>query len=602
LPQTENTFDLVDLAPLPVEKSVRRLKHSPASNARPLRVAGMLVNIALAFILVVPARGTFAQSAPSDKQQEAEARAQRIFSARLYLSELRRVERIVYPLLQAATPYCSNQRKYSIGIPPIAIRDLPIDLQRGYAESIDAQQDELRFANVAWTSPAIYAGVQEGDLLLSMTEQATGKHVLPGWVLDRPANTLVTNTPITLEIQRGSTKMSLAASPQLICDVRLTLTRTPLLIAQLESRKLTLSTGLLNFLPSDDEIAFLLANEVVHDQLRSTASPTAKEPVDIEYQADYFGTYLAVAAGFDLSKAGDVWKRIASDPVSQEPRGIGARHPLTPARSFYLSAINHEIRQKAQAGIRMVPEHQTILGLSDSDFDAVSAGYSNSNAKRSVEPVAHSTEDLRLRSLTDIPFIDNEGIAGYQRFLESPLRPRAFAIGPSKISRRGAWAFRFGSNAAADALTYCSVLARGPCYLYAIDDRVVWNAETARDQPLAPLESPHGESLGQPSATGFAPIGDLSAVPLSRIERLKYQAFLEKPSPRAFLITQDGLGLYWVGPAAMRDALAYCAHAGGQCWLYAVDDNVIWSEDISKRISRPEQLPAQNDESRFLGN
>jgi hypothetical protein len=563
---------------------------------------GKFIGMALALALAAFLSNAYAQSVPSADQLDAEARAQRVFATRLYLSDLRRTESVMYALLWQGAPYCVNRRKYSLGIPPLSISDLPPDLRKGYAESLTPTQAEAsRFVYVARNSPASFVGIKEGDVLLSITEQATGRQVSPGWVLDRPANTLVSNTPIIVQIRREAADLTLTVSPQLICDVQLSLSRTSAPVAKIESGKLTISTGLLRLISSDDELALLLANELIQDQLRAALSSRKSAADGPEYAADYLSAYLVVAAGFDLSRASEVWKRIAADVSSQDQESVGARHPLPAVRSFHLNAIDEEIRQKTQAGNRVTPDRKIGLVLSDTNFDAANADAPPGNSlTKGIE--ARPAEDPRLRSTNTIPFIDNEGIAGYQRFLDSPLRPRAFAVGPSKTASRGAWALKFGANAAADALAYCSTFARGPCYLYAVDDRVVWNAETAHDQPAAPTSATPMIPLARPAPTGFASIGDVAAVPLSRVERLKYQAFLEKPSPRAFLITQNGQGLYWVGPTAMQDALSYCAQIRNKCGLYAVDDAVVWSADPDKRISRPDQLPAQTDESRFLEN
>jgi hypothetical protein len=43
----------------------------------------------------------------------------------------------------------------------------------------------------------------------------------------------------------------------------------------------------------------------------------------------------------------------------------------------------------------------------------------------------------------------------------------------------------------------------------------------------------------------------------------------------------------------MTKALDDCARIGRRCWLYAVDDNVVWSADESRRIGSTAQLRGQ---------
>jgi hypothetical protein len=91
-----------------------------------------------------------------------------------------------------------------------------------------------------------------------------------------------------------------------------------------------------------------------------------------------------------------------------------------------------------------------------------------------------------------------------------------------------------------------------------------------------------------PSASGFAAIDDSAAIPyLSPADRATYLAYLAAPVPKAFAISQQGMARWVSGDTqAMRRALAICsAHPGAQCWLYAVDDRVVWQADESRRVT-----------------
>jgi hypothetical protein len=107
---------------------------------------------------------------------------------------------------------------------------------------------------------------------------------------------------------------------------------------------------------------------------------------------------------------------------------------------------------------------------------------------------------------------------------------------------------------------------------------------------LARTFAPPG-SRPLPPATGFAPLEDTRAVPISDAGRERYAHFLTLPKPRAFVIYEDGgWRFYAKDPEAMTKALDYCARQGKRCWLYAADDRVVWSADVDKRISSSAQL------------
>ncbi len=112
----------------------------------------------------------------------------------------------------------------------------------------------------------------------------------------------------------------------------------------------------------------------------------------------------------------------------------------------------------------------------------------------------------------------------------------------------------------------------------------VWlRAQVARVAPSA---------RALPPASGFAAIDNVDAVPLSDEGKERYRHFLTLAMPRAFVVMQDGHWyMSWNSPEAMSKALDYCARAGKRCWLYAVNDRVVWTPDVEHRIGTTAQLP-----------
>lgn len=66
-----------------------------------------------------------------------------------------------------------------------------------------------------------------------------------------------------------------------------------------------------------------------------------------------------------------------------------------------------------------------------------------------------------------VPLLTESGRAGYGRFLQVGLRPRAFAL-----NMNGDWAWNAGESALDDALAACEAYGL-PCQLYAVDEEVV---------------------------------------------------------------------------------------------------------------------------------
>ena len=88
-----------------------------------------------------------------------------------------------------------------------------------------------------------------------------------------------------------------------------------------------------------------------------------------------------------------------------------------------------------------------------------------------------------------------------------------------------------------------------------------------------------------PPASGFARIDDVAAVPLNEKGRARYQHYLGLAAPKAFAITEKGGWFFRAEDTeAMNAVLQLCAKAGSRCWLYAVDDRVVWSPDAAARL------------------
>jgi dienelactone hydrolase len=100
-----------------------------------------------------------------------------------------------------------------------------------------------------------------------------------------------------------------------------------------------------------------------------------------------------------------------------------------------------------------------------------------------------------------------------------------------------------------------------------------------------------GHRFVVPAATGFARIEDVAAVPLDDKHRARYQQYLALRVPKAFAITERGGSYFSSDDAeAMQTTMERCQKAKVKCWLYAVDDRVVWSRDDSARIDLPKLL------------
>jgi hypothetical protein len=81
-------------------------------------------------------------------------------------------------------------------------------------------------------------------------------------------------------------------------------------------------------------------------------------------------------------------------------------------------------------------------------------------------------------------------------------------------------------------------------------------------------------------------------VPVREAGKDRYRTFLTAGAPKAFVVGEDGsFAMSAKDPDAMALAFDECVARKVGCWLYAVDDRVVFTADPQKRISQLGQLP-----------
>jgi hypothetical protein len=95
----------------------------------------------------------------------------------------------------------------------------------------------------------------------------------------------------------------------------------------------------------------------------------------------------------------------------------------------------------------------------------------------------------------------------------------------------------------------------------------------------------YGHRRPPPTASGFARGDDVAAVPLDEKGRERYRHYLGLAAPKAFAISEKARPYYASDdPFATRTLVNICRNAKVKCWLYAVDDRVVWSADPAARV------------------
>lgn len=233
---------------------------------------------------------------------------------------------------------------------------------------------------IAPGSPAGLADLREGDRLVAVNGRELAVAPPPGGVSYAPiaqATRLLgedlAKGPARLSLLRGVTPVEITLRPVPGCDYPVQLLTSDELNAWADGRRVSITTAMVRYALTDDELAIFVAHELAHNILGHQQRIAASGPagavfgnvgtppgnlIALEREADYLGLYLAVRAGFDLTSAPELWRRFGAD----YPQARYARwsHPGALERAVNLGAALREIQAKQAAGQPLLPNPAAV--------------------------------------------------------------------------------------------------------------------------------------------------------------------------------------------------------------------------------------------------
>ena len=161
--------------------------------------------------------------------------------------------------------------------------------------------------------------------------------------------------------------------------------------SQADGKNIIINTGMMRFVESDDELAVVMAHEFAHNLMghikaqknnatigmllgvaadaladsqginmggemtkAGTEIATLRYSVEFEQEADYIGLYVMARAGYDVSSAPKLWRRMSIE----NPDGIysSTTHPSNATRFVALQKAITEIKYKHKHKIALLPD------------------------------------------------------------------------------------------------------------------------------------------------------------------------------------------------------------------------------------------------------
>lgn len=178
-------------------------------------------------------------------------------------------------------------------------------------------------AALAADGPAARAGLRVGDRVVSIGGRSSAEIVraAPRGTLTADAladhlATLPAGQPVTFVVERdGQPLPAVAVVPARHCAARFILVTDNTVEAHSDGHDIAISTGLLRFVTSEDELALVAGHElghVVHGDEKASGLGMRRA---MEDAADLAGAQIARCAGYDVDKAADFFIRLDKHQV-----------------------------------------------------------------------------------------------------------------------------------------------------------------------------------------------------------------------------------------------------------------------------------------------
>jgi len=270
------------------------------------------------------------------------------------LSTEDRLWHIVFPLSVAAADQCVFKREDTYGF--------------FLEDAAQTPQSYIRVRYVHAQLPAGKAGMVIHDRILAINGDPVTTQ--PAEVVSGQIQRLTRAKiqPLALQLLHDDSEKEIHLWAVPSCRMNVKLVNSPIVNALSDGSNIVVTSGLLQFVRSPDQLAWVLAHEVGHHVLEhaeeaklqlmlnrflsSTGGevPQGRKQIDLERQADVFAADLMTRAGYDLREA----RRLLGwlDTLQGQPSSEDLRHshPTNKERLEALDRMIHDLDEKRKRG------------------------------------------------------------------------------------------------------------------------------------------------------------------------------------------------------------------------------------------------------------
>jgi hypothetical protein len=294
-----------------------------------------------------------------------------------------RLYRVAAPLLINNADLCKTHARNLLGFTAKNRHSYPGEYNEA-AHAAFGMGERLQVTGVLTGSGAARAGLQRGDGLIA----AGGKALPTGPNASTQAGAVFgplvsTRADIAMKVERDDQVRELSVPVTRACGFGIELGNADNVNSYADGSRVMVTRGMINFVQSDDELAYLLAKGMAHnilghagaqrnastissiiDNLTAVRPDTSMligsggikaMPAEMDTAADNLSLYLLARAGYNIDHAASFWKRLATSYPSTVLNGYVANHPATAQRVAAIEKGVAEVKAKQTAKKPLVP-------------------------------------------------------------------------------------------------------------------------------------------------------------------------------------------------------------------------------------------------------
>ena len=259
-----------------------------------------------------------------------------------------RLWHIVFPLSVAAAESCVFKREETYGF----------FLNEDSTGQTREPAARVRFVHAQL--PAGKAGMRVGDAIVGINGDPVASTESVSSQIERLTRAKI--QPLSLALRQNTSIREISLWSVSSCRMNVKLITSPVINALSDGTTIYVTTGLLGFVRSPDQLAWVVAHEIGHHALEHSENkklqlmlnqflgstigekPVALRQTELERQADVFAANLTTRAGFDLHEARRLlgWMHVLQKP---EENQLTQSHPPTQERLEALDKMISEFEK-----------------------------------------------------------------------------------------------------------------------------------------------------------------------------------------------------------------------------------------------------------------